>query len=447
MQNQHLSLWEKISVGFMLFALFLGAGNIIFPPLLGQQSGDHFVLAIIGFLITGVGLPLLGVITVAKSGGELQDMAGRISPLFGVIFTAIVYLAIGPFFALPRTGTVSYELGIKPYLSEGTAASFLPLLIFSIVFFLITIFFALNPSKLIDRVGKILTPALLIVITALAVKAIVSPMEGSGKAINGYVKNPFGEGFIQGYLTMDFLAALIFGIVIVEALKGKNITHKPTVVKTTIFAAFIAAAGLALVYLSLGYIGSSSFKTIGGFDNGADIITKSANVLYGQFGNILLTAVILLACLTTSIGLMTASSEFFHKIFPSISYKGWVWIFTIFSTFVANIGLEQLIAISLPVLLAIYPLAIVLMCLTLVSKWFNDARAVYITALIFTGFVSVYDGLKQAKITFTSYEDFLNNIPLYSAGIGWLIPAIVGIVIGYVISLFRKSDSHSVTTN
>lgn len=438
MQNQQLSLWEKISVGFMLFALFLGAGNIIFPPLLGQQSGEHFAIAIIGFLVTGVGLPLLGVITVAKSGGELQDMAGRISPMFGIIFTAIVYLAIGPFFALPRTGTVSFELGVKPYLSEATASSFLPLAIFSIVFFAVTLFFALNPSKLIDRIGKILTPALLVVIAALAVKAIVTPMAGSGHAIGKYVSNPFGEGFVQGYLTMDFLAALIFGIVIVEALKGKNITHKPTVVKTTIFAAFVAAAGLALVYLSLGYIGSSSLQTIGSFDNGADIITKSANVLYGQFGNILLTAVILLACLTTSIGLLTAASEFFHKIVPSLSYKAWVWIFAIFSNFVANIGLEQLIAVSLPVLLAIYPLAIVLMLLTLIGKWFNDSRAVYISALIFTGLVSVYDGLKQAGFTSASYESFLNHIPLYSTGIGWIIPAIVGIIIGFIISLFTK---------
>ncbi|MFG3612575.1 branched-chain amino acid transport system II carrier protein [Rummeliibacillus sp. G93] len=438
MEIQKLSLGEKISVGFMLFALFLGAGNIIFPPLLGQQSGEHFVLAIIGFLITGVGLPLLGVITVAKSGGELQDMASKVSPLFGIIFTAIVYLAIGPFFAMPRTGTVSYELGVKPYLSEHTASMSWPLIIFTILFFLITVFFALNPSKLIDRVGKILTPALLIVIAALAVKAVVTPMDGAGKAIGKYVSNPFGEGFVQGYLTMDFLAALIFGIVIIEALKGKNITHKPTVVKTTVFAAFIAAAGLALVYIALGYIGSSSYQSIGQFKEGADIITKSAYILYGQFGNILLTAVILLACLTTSIGLMTASSEFFYKLFPSISYKTWVWIFAIFSTVVSNIGLAQLIAVSTPVLLAIYPLAIVLMILTLVSKWFNDARSVYITALIFTALISIYDGLKGANIKWPGYEAFLKEIPLYTTGIGWLIPALIGAVIGWIISLFLK---------
>lgn len=435
MPQQSLSLWGKISVGFMLFALFLGAGNIIFPPELGQKSGEDFVIAMIAFLITGVGLPLLGVITVAKSGGELQDMAGRISPMFGIIFTAIVYLAIGPFFASPRTGTVSFELGVKPYLPESLLDAQWPLMIFTVLFFLITMFFALKPTKLIDTVGRVLTPALLLVIAALAIKAIVTPMDGPGEAVGNYVTNPFGEGFKQGYLTMDFLAALIFGIVIVQALKGKNITHRPTVVKITIFAAFIAALGLALVYISLGYIGSSSVQTIGFIGTGADILTAAADQLYGPFGNVLLTLVIILACLTTSIGLMTASSEFFHKIFPKINYNTWVFIFAAFSTVIANFGLETLIQISLPVLFAIYPLAIVLMLLVLVSKWFNDARPVYITALIFTALVSLYDGLKAAGLTIESYENILNAIPLASLSLGWLIPSIIGALIGYVISL------------
>ena len=444
MQNQNLPLWEKVSVGFMLFALFLGAGNIIFPPQLGQESGQHFAIAIIGFLITGVGLPLLGVITVAKSGGELQDMAGRISPAFGIIFTSIVYLAIGPFFAMPRTGTVSFDLGIKPYLHGSLLDSSWPLIIFSIVFFGITMFFALNPSKLIDRVGKILTPALLVVIAALAIKSFVTPMAGHGEAkvtkVADYVHNAFSSGFIQGYQTMDFLAALIFGIVIVEALKGKKITNRQTVVKTTIFAAFVAAIGLALVYISLGYIGSSSVKTIGFIGIGADVITKSANVLYGEFGNYLLTLVIMLACLTTSIGLMTASSEFFHKIIPGLPYKAWVWIFSIFSIVISNAGLEKMLTVSGPVLNMIYPLAIVLMILILVSKLFNDARPVYIVALIFTALVSVYDGFKGAKVfDIKAYDTLLNHLPLYSEGIGWLLPAIVGAIIGYVISLFKKN--------
>lgn len=440
MPQQSLSLWGKISVGFMLFALFLGAGNIIFPPELGQKSGEDFVIAMIAFLITGVGLPLLGVITVAKSGGELQDMAGRISPLFGIIFTAIIYLAIGPFFAMPRTGTVSYELGVKPYLSEAMASSHWPLAIFTIVFFAITMFFALKPTKLIDTVGRILTPALLIVIAALAIKAIITPMDGPGKAVENYMTNPFGEGFKQGYLTMDFLAALIFGIVIVQALKGKNITHRPTVVKTTIFAAFVAAIGLALVYISLGYIGSSSVQSIGYIGNGADIITKSAFELYGNFGNVLITLVIVLACLTTSIGLMTASSEFFYKLFPKLGYNNWVYIFAAFSTVIANFGLETLIKISLPVLYAIYPLAIVLMLLVLASKWFNDARPVYITAMIFTAFVSLYDGLEVAGISIPAYKELLTSIPLSSFSLGWLIPALIGAIIGYIISIFSKKN-------
>lgn len=433
-----LSTGEKLSVGFMLFALFLGAGNIIFPPQLGQQAGEHFWVAIIGFLITGVGLPLLGVITVAKSGGELEDMAGKISPAFGIFFTAVVYLTIGPLFALPRTGTVSYELGVKPFLSESAVDAAWPLAIFTVVFFLITTFFALNPTKLIDRVGKILTPILLLVIAALALKAIVTPMDGPGTAIGSYVDNAFGEGFKQGYLTMDFLAALIFGIVIIQALKGKNVTEKSAVVKTTVFAAFVAAIGLALVYLSLGFIGSSSFQTIGAFEQGSDIITHSAYALYGQFGNILLTAVIILACLTTSIGLLTAASEYFNKIIPGLSYKTWVWIFAIFTAFIANIGLAQLITFSLPVLFFIYPPAIILMLLTLASKTFGDSKYVYLFGMLFTAVWSLYDGLAAAGIDLAWYRSFVNVAPLFDMGLGWLVPGIIGAIIGYVISLFAK---------
>lgn len=433
-----LSIGEKLSVGFMLFALFLGAGNIIFPPQLGQQAGEHFWVAIIGFLITGVGLPLLGVITVAKSGGELEDMAGKISPAFGIFFTAVVYLTIGPLFALPRTGTVSYELGVKPFLSESAVDAAWPLAIFTVVFFLITTFFALNPTKLIDRVGKILTPILLLVIAALALKAIVTPMDGQGTAIGSYVDNAFGEGFKQGYLTMDFLAALIFGIVIIQALKGKNVTEKSAVVKTTVFAAFVAAIGLALVYLSLGFIGSSSFQTIGAFEQGSDIITNSAYALYGQFGNILLTAVIILACLTTSIGLLTAASEYFNKIIPGLSYKTWVWIFAIFTAFIANIGLAQLITFSLPVLFFIYPPAIILMLLTLASKTFGDSKYVYLFGMLFTAVWSLYDGLAAAGIDLAWYRSFVNVAPLFDMGLGWLVPGIIGAIIGYVISLFAK---------
>lgn len=433
-----LSIGEKLSVGFMLFALFLGAGNIIFPPQLGQQAGEHFWVAIIGFLITGVGLPLLGVITVAKSGGELEDMAGKISPAFGIFFTAVVYLTIGPLFALPRTGTVSYELGVKPFLSESAVDAAWPLAIFTVVFFLITTFFALNPTKLIDRVGKILTPILLLVIAALALKAIVTPMDGQGTAIGSYVDNAFGEGFKQGYLTMDFLAALIFGIVIIQALKGKNVTEKSAVVKTTVFAAFVAAIGLALVYLSLGFIGSSSFQTIGAFEQGSDIITHSAYALYGQFGNILLTAVIILACLTTSIGLLTAASEYFNKIIPGLSYKTWVWIFAIFTAFIANIGLAQLITFSLPVLFFIYPPAIILMLLTLASKTFGDSKYVYLFGMLFTAVWSLYDGLAAAGIDLAWYRSFVNVAPLFDMGLGWLVPGIIGAIIGYVISLFAK---------
>jgi len=183
MKNIMLFIKENLAVGLLLFALFLGAGNIIFPPLLGQQAGEHILTAMIGFLITGVGLPLLAIVAVAKAGGDLQLLANRVSPTFGVIFTSIVYLAIGPFFAVPRTGSVSYEIGIVPFLPEAATDHWAPLFITSVLFFALILYLAINPSKLVDRVGKILTPALLAVILLLAVKSFISPMGEAGDAV------------------------------------------------------------------------------------------------------------------------------------------------------------------------------------------------------------------------------------------------------------------------
>jgi len=258
-----ITLGENIVVGLMLFALFLGAGNIIFPPLLGQLSGEALVVSVIGFLITGVGLPLLAVIAIAKSGGDLESLASRVHPLFGLSFTIVVYLVIGPLFAIPRTATVSYEIGVIPFLSESIASDRWSLVLFSLLFFTITILFALNPTKLVDRIGRILTPLLIIVIGLLAIKSLITPMGKIGVARDAYKDSPFFESFLQGYLTMDVLAALVFGIVVIQALHDKGITDSKVLVRSTIFSGLIAAIGLSLVYIVLSYIGATSVDTIG----------------------------------------------------------------------------------------------------------------------------------------------------------------------------------------
>lgn len=214
-----LSIKETLAIGLMLFALFFGAGNMIFPPVLGQYAGENVWLAIGGFLLTGVGLPLLGVIAVALTGTGAKGLADKAHPKFGTIFTVILYLSIGPFFAIPRTGTVSYEIGLAPFLSEGQAESWIPLFIFTLVFFTITYLLALNPSKLVDRIGKVLTPILLAVIAIIVFKAIATPMGMIGAPDATYKANPLFTGFLEGYKTMDALASIVFGIVVVTARK------------------------------------------------------------------------------------------------------------------------------------------------------------------------------------------------------------------------------------
>lgn len=429
---------ENIAVGFMLFALFLGAGNIIFPPLLGQMAGENIFVAMVGFLITGVGLPLLGIISVAKNGGDLEVLSGRVNPYFGIIFTSVVYLSIGPFFAIPRTGAVSYSIGVAPFLSEAAQNSWIPLFLTTLVFFGISFYLASNPTKIVDRVGKFLTPALLFVIILLAAKAFLTPLGEIGDSQGPYINNAFGESFIQGYLTMDVLASLVFGIVIVQSLAARGITEKATQIKITIFAAVVAAVGLAFVYVSLGYLGVTSVDSIGFHDDGGAIISLAANALYGSFGNIILSATIILACLTTSVGLFSANATFFHKIFPKVSYKTYLIVFAVFSFAVSNFGLSNLINISLPVLVAIYPIAIVLMIFAMFGNLFNHAPSVYGVALLFTGVVALYDGIKQTGVTISAYENFLSIFPFYEQGIAWVVPALVGGVIGYIIHIAKR---------
>ncbi|RNF38206.1 branched-chain amino acid transport system II carrier protein [Planococcus salinus] len=443
MKKKTLSFNEIITIGFMLFALFLGAGNLIFPPYLGQLAGEQLIPAIIGFLLTGVGLPLLGILAIAKAGGDLQSIAGRVNPYFGIIFTVIVYLAIGPFFGIPRTATVAYEIGTAPFLPDGAEFSSIALLIYTVIFFAITVSFALNPTKLVDRIGKILTPILIAVIGLLAAKSIITPMGDIGAPIGNYETEAFFESFLQGYLTMDAIAALVFGIVVIQSIRAKGVEDKNSILLTTVYAGLIAAIGLSVVYLSLSYIGATSVEQVGLLDNGGAIIAASSFVLYGESGAMILAAAITFACLTTSIGLVTAAAQFFNKIAPRFSYKSYVFFFAGFSMIVANAGLTQLIAISLPVLLAIYPLAIVLVLLSFFDRAFNREPVVYILALSLTAVVSVFDGLRGAGITFEAIDNVLGILPLFSQGIGWLVPSIAGTLAGMLWVRLKGKEYHT----
>ncbi|QQZ09759.1 branched-chain amino acid transport system II carrier protein [Heyndrickxia vini] len=427
-----------IAIGFMLFALFFGAGNLIFPVMLGQSAGTAIWSANAGFVITGVGLPLLGVLALGFSGkSDLRSLASRAHPIFGLIFTTILYLAIGPLFAIPRTGSVSFEIGVKPFLPAHV--SFIPLLLFTVLFFGITCYFALNTSKIVDIVGRILTPLLLIFIGILIVTAVIHPMGKLSMPTEYYMNHSFFKGFQEGYLTMDTLAAFVFGIIVIQAIKDKGISGKGKIMMTCLKAGLIAAGLLAIIYTTLSFIGASSVEELGILDNGATILAGVSHHYFGQYGRILLGFIVVAACLTTSIGLISSSAIYFHKMFPMVSYKLFTIILSIVSTIFANVGLMKLISISEPILVAIYPLAICLIFLTFFHSLFKGKSEVYICSLLFTFIISVFDGLKATGIQIHSIDQLLSRIiPLYTVGMGWLLPAIIGGIIGYIISMLKR---------
>ncbi|WP_062199217.1 branched-chain amino acid transport system II carrier protein [Massilibacterium senegalense] len=450
--NNSLSSRDILAIGLMVFALFFGAGNMIFPPALGQAAGEDVWIAALGFLTTGIGLPLLGIAAIAISNGDLETIAGRVHPKFGLFFTTIVYLTIGPIFAIPRTATVSYEIAVVPYLSKFSEdyewvakmvdqTSWLPLFLFVVLFFTVTLLFALNPSKLVDRIGKILTPILLAVIVILVIKGILFPLGDLQSATGNYAKEPFFTGFVDGYGTMDALASLVFGIVIINAIKQRNVTNPKIIAKSTIKAGFISASLLGAVYLALSYIGATSRDLTKDADNGGAILSIIAKELYGPTGTAILGAAILFACLTTAIGLVSACGEFFSKVIPGVTYKQVAVITTLIGATIANVGLAKLIEITIPVLLMIYPIAIVLMILTFLHPFFNGYQAVYVGAVIGALLISIFDGLNAFGVNVTQIIDFFNSfLPFYSKQVGWLVPSLIGGLIGFVIAILTKQE-------
>jgi LIVCS family branched-chain amino acid:cation transporter len=430
-----------VIIGFMLFALFFGAGNLIFPPMLGQLAGTNVWLANAGFLVTGVGLPLLSIIAFVYSGqDDLRSLASRVHPLFGMIFTVVLYLAIGPFFAIPRSGNVSFEIGVKPFLSDQ--ADSIPLILFTILFFTTACLLSLNPVKIVSVVGKILTPIKLTFIGFIVITAVIRPIGALQAPSEEYSSHVFFKGFQEGYLTLDALVAFVFGIIIVNALKEKGVTTQKQLLATCAKATLIAGTLLVLFYSALSYMGASSVEKLGHLENGAEVLAKVSSYYFGSYGAILLGFMITVACLTTSVGLITACSSFFHLLIPTVSYKKFAVILSVFSTLVANIGLTQLIKVSVPILMTMYPIAISLLFLTFLHKAFRGWSEVYQGSLLFTLIISLFDGLNAAGVHIAVIENYFTSyLPFYEVGLGWLLPSILGGLCGYLFRALRRSRS------
>lgn len=443
MEGNRLSFKDTLAIGLMLFSLFFGAGNLIFPPSLGQAAGSNVGTAIIGFLITGVGLPLMGVLAIGLSGSnDAGALARRVHPRFASVLMVSTYLTIGPLFAIPRTGAVSYEVGIKPFLSGDVGSQGMGIIIYSVIFFVITCWLSLNPSKIVDRVGKILTPALLIMLGFLVSQTFINPMGVPQAPLADYQSYSFFKGFQEGYLTMDTLASIVFGIIVINAIKSKGVSNSREIAKVCTCSGLIAAGCLGVIYVSLAYLGATSVGTIGQAANGGIILSKVANIYYGSFGNLVLGLAIIFACLTTSIGLVSSCATFFSEFFPQVSYRNMVFLLSIFSLIIANVGLTQLISFSVPVLVTIYPMVIVLIFLSFLNPLFGGRTEVYRYSMLFTVVVSIVDGLKAANLPLGMVGKlFSSYLPMFDLSLGWLIPAVAGALLGYVISFISTSSS------
>lgn len=377
--KERLGLKSNILIGSLLFGLFFGAGNLIFPVYMGQLAGQKTLEATVGFLITGVGLPLLGVIASALSKSDsLFDMAKPVSKAYSVFFTCMLYLTIGPLFAIPRTASVAFEVGLNPFVPKEYLQ--LALFIFSFLFFAMTLYFSLKPSRILDWVGKYLTPVFLLLLSVLIFAVFLKPMGQANQyeAQGAYVQKAFFTGLLEGYNTMDALASLAFAIVIISNIEKLGVRDSKRKAIETAKSGLVCVIGMGLIYTSLAYMGATSLGAVGRASNGGQIMSLVSEHYFGNTGKILLAAIVTVACLKTAIGLITSCSQMFSRLFPkSLSYNQYAVFFTIISFIIANFGLNKIIQLSIPVLMFLYPLAIVLIVLSLLSPVLNKAEEVY----------------------------------------------------------------------
>ena len=426
--TQKLDLKIKFLMGVTLFSMFFGAGNLIFPPYLGAQAGTAAVPAFIGFVLSAVGLPVLGVIAVTMSGG-LSTLASRVHPKFAFVYIAVLYLAIGPCLAIPRTASTSFSMAGPPFLPESVPEAPVQLL-YTVIFFDAASLVVMHPEKLTEYLGKRLTPVLLVLIAALFIAAVINPAGPAAPPADIYAQAAPVEGFLYGYQTMDTLAALNFGMIVAINVQERGIREEKAVTKETIFAGWIAGALLLVIYAMLTFVGRLSGTAFPGTANGTEVLMRMAEYLFGKAGAVILAFIFVIACFNTCVGLLSCCGKYFNGCFPKISYRAWVWSFAAISALLANVGLDAILKFSVPVLNAIYPLAILLIILAFLQKALERLPAVYPFAAFFCGISSVLTVLEQQGLMFSAGSQLLHLIPAYEAGFGWALPTVIGALAG-----------------
>lgn len=420
-----------IVIGFALFAMFFGAGNLIFPPMLGYLGGTNWILGFIAFAGVDVGIAALAVYAMSRGDGTVAFVTNIIGDKLGVVINTAVVLCIGPFLAIPRTGTTTFEMAVQ---SINPDISRVAEVIFLFAFFAVTLLLTIRQSKVIDIIGKILTPLLVISLIVLIIKGVVTPIGEIGAGMDA--ASVVNTGIVNGYQTMDVLAALCFSIIIVESARKKGYEGRKECSRAMMGACGISAVLLLFVYSGLTFLGATTIDVYPEVTDNAKLLSMIIQDLLGFGGMVLLGIIVGLACLTTSIGLTSATASYFETLFKGkVSYKTLVVVVTVFSFAVSNIGLNQIIAIASPILSLLYPVVIILV----ICSFFKDRllRCYLPGAACLVAFViTCFDTLHS---TFGMNFSFLEMLPLDSMGLGWVLPAVIGGLIGFFVPRKAKA--------
>lgn len=414
-----MKIRDIIALGFMTLSLFVGAGNIIYPPMVGMQAGTNVWITAAGFLLTAVGLPILTVIALSKVDGDMMKLSAPIGKPASILLAVVCYLSVGPLFATPRTATVSFEIGVVPFI--GASSPQTALLVFSFLYFVFVTVISLYPTRLLDILGNLLSPLKLLALAILGVAAFIYPAGPVGEITGNYATSPMAQGFSDGYLTMDTLGALVFGIVIVTAIRSRQITSQEKIVRYATIAGIMALIGFVLIYISLFKLGNNSAAIAPDATNGAVILRTYVRHTFGVYGDIFLAVLITIACVVTAIGLTTACATYFSSLL-SLSYRGMTFALSAFAFAVSNLGLTKLIEVSVFALTAIYPPCIVLVLLSFIQPWLRRPSLVFSAVILTSLLFGILDALKSLQLPALSWYA---NLPLSEAGLVWLLPAAV----------------------
>ena len=429
--------------GLLLFGMFFGAGNLIFPPSLGALSGAQFWPAISGFVLSGVGIAMLTLIIGALNPkGYAYEISYKIAPWFATAYLVMLYLSIGPFFAIPRTATVAYEVGIAPMLPSNISA--VGLAVFTLIYFIAAFLIALNPSKILNSIGRILTPIFALLIVILVVlSAIKYGATDIQPAMADYAKSAFGTGFIEGYNTLDALASVAFSVVVVHTLNQLGFRNKQEYVTTVWVVGLVVALGFSLLYVGLAFLGNhfpvpSEVMNNSQINKGVYILSQATQAIFGNSAQLFLAVMVAVTCFTTTAGLIVSSGEFFHARFPAFSYKTYAIIFTLIGLAVANLGLDVIIRYSIPVLQILYPLTIVIVMLVIINKFFALSKIGMQSTVAVTALIALADVLSPL-LQLTELSNLIQTLPLAHLSLPWLVPSCLGIGISLILPHRQKA--------